>query len=105
MTKEGEGMYPGKAPWLHHLLQGGTCQSLCPSGDIQWVSGVWLHSSPPWGKLVQVLSLAASREEMWIKYSNTAEVHFDNEEVPAEKSAWGVRKAFKVAVAIFKEAK
>lgn len=65
-------MHPGKAQWLHHLLQGGICQSLCPTGDIQWVFGVWLYSFPPCRKLVQVLSLAAlqrTNEDQVLQYS------------------------------------
>lgn len=76
-----EGMHPGRAPWLHHLLQGGMCQSLCLTGDIQRVSGVWLDSFPLFRKLVQVLTLAAFQRRGTF---NTAEVRFDNEEVPAE---------------------
>lgn len=86
-------MHPRKGPRLHHLVQGGMCQFICPTGDIQWVSGVWLHCFPSCRKLVQVLSPAASKEEMRIKYSNTAEVHLDDEEVLAENMPGDAEKA------------
>lgn len=93
-------MHPGKAPRLHHLLQGGTGQSLGATGDIQWVSGVWLHGSSSYGK--QRMNACAGtypgsppEKKMGIECSNTAEVHFDNGKAPAGNLPGGLGKVWR----------
>lgn len=91
-------MHPDKAPRLHHLLQGGMWQSLRPTGDIQWVSGVWLQGFSSYRK--QCASACTGtypgsppEKKMGIKCSNTAKVHFDNGKVPAENLPGDLGKA------------
>lgn len=100
-------MHPAKTTWLHHLLQGGTWQSLRPTGDIQCVSGVWLYGSSFYRK--QCMNACAGAcpgsppEKMGIRCSSTAKVHFDNGKVTAENLPGDSGKGFEVAMAIFKE--
>ena len=81
-------MRPDEAPRLHHLLQGGTWQCLRPTGDIQWVFGVWLYGSSADRK--QRVNAGAGtcpggppEKKTGIKGSDTAKVHFGIGKVPA----------------------